>query len=123
VPYTTHTLNDGITDLGGWANAAGHFHHALTPAQIETITGGGVDVATTSTSVLVVNSDRRGGWVQNVSDTDMWLGFGADAAEDTACKLYGNGGAIDLPAGYTGDVRAITPAGTVGTKRIVHSTW
>lgn len=76
---------------------------------------GGYDATTSSTTCLAANGLRISGFIQNVSDTDVWVQMGAAAVVDDCIRVPPN---YLLPFnGWQGDVRVIH-AGS-GNKRIV----
>lgn len=78
-------------------------------------------VTTSSTEVIASNSSRKGGFLQNNSDEDVFISFG-NTATSSHTKLYKNGGTLSLVLDgvnvFTGAVNAIH-AGS-GTKTILY---
>lgn len=68
-----------------------------------------VSVATTSTSVLASNASRKGGWVRNISDVDIYVSFSATAttAKPSALSPGSSLSLGDSRCVYTGAVAAI----------------
>lgn len=81
-------------------------------------TGG---VTTSSSSILSSNSSRKGGYIQNETDTDIWVSLGGTAttaAPSSRVRAYGGTLSliIDGKNVYTGAVTAIH--GGSGTKNV-----
>lgn len=81
-------------------------------------TGG---VTTSSTTILAASASRKGGYIVNESDTDIWISLGGTAtAAVPSTKVRANGGTLSLVIDgkntYTGAITAIH-AGT-GTKNV-----
>jgi hypothetical protein len=55
-----------------------------------TVTESAASVTTTSTTVVAANSSRVGGYVQNVSDTDMYVSWGGTAATNKSYLAPGS---------------------------------
>lgn len=72
-----------------------------------------IDVNDASTVVLATNLDRKGGWVKNISDTDIYVSFStsADTTKPTLLEP-GNSLVLGLAGGvtYQGPVSAIHAA-------------
>jgi len=92
-------------------------------ASVTEATGG---VTTSNAEVLASNSSRLGGYIENVSDTDIWVSLGGTATTAAPTTLIkANGGTLSLIIDgrtvYTGAVNAIH-AGS-GTKNLTIVTY
>lgn len=84
-------------------------------AALVTLTHTRPSVTTASGSILAANSSRKvGGWIQNNSDTDVWLEIGGAAVASQGISLLGGGGTFLVNTAQ--EIRAIH-AGT-GTKNL-----
>lgn len=81
-------------------------------------TNTGIDIATTSTTILAANTTRRFVAIVNDSDTDIYLALGAAAVASAGIRLNANGGSLELLSAdmYRGAINGIHAA--TGTKRV-----
>lgn len=68
-----------------------------------------INVATSSTSVLASNSSRKGGWVRNISDVDIYVSFSGAATTSKPTRVSPEQSLYLAQWGgiYTGAVSAI----------------
>jgi hypothetical protein len=77
-----------------------------------------INVATSSTPVLPANATRKGGWVRNISDSEIYVSFSTTATSGKP-SLLSQGASLSLSGQgwvYTGAVAAIHAA--TGTKTL-----
>lgn len=89
------------------------------PTAIGTLTESNPTVTTSSTQTLAANASRKGGYLVNISDTDIYVSFGATATTSKQL-VQANGGSIPFVISnqvYTGAINSIH-AGS-GTKTIL----
>jgi hypothetical protein len=88
-----------------------------------TVTESTGSVTTSSSQVLAANANRKGGYIQNISDTDIYLSWGGTAT--TSKTLLTPGSSLPLLITglvYTGLVRAIHAGSGTKTLAIVELT-
>lgn len=75
---------------------------------ITTTTESNVNVTTASAQVLAANASRKGGYLQNISDTDMYISWGGTASNTRTLLTPGSSLPLQITGlVYTGLVRAI----------------
>jgi len=74
------------------------------------------NATTTSTTAVAANGLRIGLYIDNTSDTDVWLGFGQAAVVSEGIRVPANGGRFSCGPEWQGDVRVIH--GSTGTKAL-----
>jgi hypothetical protein len=80
----------------------------------------GASAIDSSTTLCRANPLRLpGGYILNKSDAEMAIAWGAPAVINAASTLVPAGGAIDIPASFSGDIFGIWPSGATGLA-IVH---
>lgn len=83
------------------------------------VTESSYSVTTSSSMAVAANASRKGGYIQNISDTDMYISWGSTATTTTKTKLF-SGASMPLQITnlvYTGAIYAIH--GGTGTKTLV----
>jgi hypothetical protein len=98
-------------DLGG-AGAenllSGSLPVSITPSTTSSVTETSVNVTTSNSTILASNTSRTAGWLMNISDTLIYISFGATATT-SKIPVYPQG-TLALKCGdkvYTGAVNAI----------------
>lgn len=74
------------------------------------------DATTASTTAVAANGLRTGLFIDNTSDTDVWLGFGQAAVVGQGIRIPANGGRFSCGPEWQGDVRVIH--GATGNKAL-----
>lgn len=90
-------------------------------ASATTSTGTIAAVTDSSSEALASNSSRKGGWVKNIGNTNVFVGLGYTAATDKPNKLA-PGEVLQLATGavkFTGAVNAICSTGESGSLEVV----
>lgn len=98
-------INDRLSGArqadGGYAMAT-----AALPATAATVTS--VDSATTSTSLLAANADRKGATILNTDTNALYVDLSGGTASATAYSVnLAQNASYDVPYGYTGAITGI----------------
>jgi hypothetical protein len=109
------TFNAATEDFTGATRLAGYHRQEMVRAIAGAVSILGYDATTSSTTALAANGLRISGFVQNVSDTDVWIDMGGAAAVDASIRVPPN--YLFNFDGWQGTVTVIH-AGS-GNKRII----
>lgn len=110
-------VNAATEDYSGATRLAGYHRQEVVPA-IAGAAGAPTtyNVTTSSTTAVAANAVRIALFLDNKSDTDVWVAFGQAAVVSSGIRIPANGGRFSCGPEWQGDVRVIH--GGIGNKAL-----
>lgn len=112
VPASTGIATEDFT---GATRLPGSHRQEILRAIAGTVSITGYDATTSSTTALAANGLRISGFIENVSDADVWVQLGAAAVVNSCVRVPPN--YLFSFDGWQGDVRVIHAS--TGNKRVI----